>query len=249
MKLPIEGRWLALIVVIASGFVGALILAARFVRLPATEPASTPARATTGRIGITRIEPRTDGGRFGDDALMDPDPLFLPTPFNASQPELPPFIRREPGTVSQPIGPAYAFAYEQTAISFPEVVTVPARPVDSLTYGQAQNSYDVFGRFSREEPPLPPRVAVIEVVEAKTGKVVLSSEIASLAMPLPALSSDWRPLELLAAVNETGLVGLPDLASSSGEPAVDSFFRSYLAKQFHLGERLPSGFYALRIGP
>jgi hypothetical protein len=247
MKLPIEGRWLALIVLIAAGFTAALIFAVRFVQLPVAQPRSLPP-ATNG-IGIARINPQTAGTRVSDDALLDPDPLFLPTPFNASQPELPPFIRREPGTVSQPIGPEYTFTYERAAIAFPEVVDVPARPLDSLTYGHVQNSYDVFGRFSREEAPLRSRLAIIEVVQAKTGKVVLSAEIAPPLLPVPALSADWGPLELLAAINETGLVGLPDLSRGSGVEAVDSFFRTYLAKQFHLGERLPSGFYALRIGP
>jgi hypothetical protein len=247
MKLPIEGRWIVLIALVAAGFLGALVFAVRFVQLPVTKQLVAPVTSTG--IGIARVDPYANRASLSDDALLDPDPLFLPTPFNASQPQLPPLIRREPGTASQPIAAKYAFAYEQAALSFPEVVSLPAQPIDSLTYGRVQNPYDVVGRFEREEAPLPSRLAVVEVVQVKTGKVVLSAEIAPVNVPLMVVNADWKPLELLAAVDATGLIGLPDLSRGSDVEAVDSFFRSYLAKQFHLGERLPPGLYALRVGP
>ena len=247
MKLPIEGRWLALIVLIATGFFGALVVVVRFVQLPVAVPAGPV--AASGGIGIARVDPQAGKTTWTDAALLDPDPLFLPTPFNASQPQLPPLIRREPGRASQPIPAKYAFNEQQASLSFPESVSVPERPVESLTYGRLQNAYDVAGRFAHEEKPLPPRLAVVEVVQAKTGQLFLSAEIAPLDVPATVATADWPPFELLAAVDVTGLIGLPIITRSSEVEAVDSFFRTYLAKQFHLGERLPPGFYALRVGP
>jgi hypothetical protein len=248
MKLPLEGRWLALIALIAAGFFGALAMLVRFVQLPATAPApAAPAR--TG-IGIARIDPERSGAASGADAaLLDPDPLFLPTPYNASQPRLPALIRREPGAASPPIPAKYVFSEQQAALAFPENVPLPERPVESLTYGKTQNTYDVVGRFAREEKPLAARFAVVEVLKAGTSRETFSAELTNGELPTAVATADWEPLELLAAVDVTGMVGLPVVSRSSGVEAVDSFFKNYLARQFHLGERVPPGFYRLRVGP
>ena len=253
MKLPLEGRWLWLAVAIAAVFAGALVLAVRFISLP-TPPAATSATNNTVErrvrgIGLAPMDGRAGSELQREQALLDPDPLFLPTEFNASQPRLPEIIRREPGASFQPVAAKYAFSYAEAPIAFPEVVTVPPRPVDSLTYGHEQNPYEVLGRFAREESPLPARLAIIEVVQASTGRVVLSTPLTTADAPPQVVTADWPPLELLAAVDVTGLIGTPVLTRKSGIEAVDKFFRSYLAKQFHLGERLPPGLYMLRVGP
>lgn len=247
MKLPIEGRWLALIALIAGGFVGALMLAVRFVRLP--EPVKPTLPRITSGIGLAPTGVSVEGATLREQALLDPDPLFLPTGYNASQPKLPELIRREPGTAFQPVLPNYTYTPAIAEITFPDVVTVPAKPVDSLTYGHLQSPYEVLGRFGKEEIPLSPRLAMIEVVQMRTGRVVLSAPVIPQDTPPFFSSADWAPLELLAAVDRTGLIGLPGLSRGSGVESVDSFFRSYLAKQFYLGERLPPGFYTVRVGP
>jgi hypothetical protein len=248
MKLPLEGRWLALIVLVSACFFAALVFLVRFIQLPAAAPSpTTPAR--TG-IGIARVDPERNGALAGADAaLLDPDPLFLPTPYNASQPRLPALIRREPGAASQPIAAKYVFSEQQATLTFPESVPIPALPVESLTYGKLHNAYDVVGRFAREEKPLPPRLAVVEVLKAGTGQEAVSAEVAPEVVPQAVLTADWEPFELLAAVDVTGIVGLPAVTRSSGIEVVDSFFKSYLAREFHLGERVPPGFYRLRVGP
>src|SRR5688572_7042304 len=106
MKLLLEGRWLWLAVVIAAVFAGALMLAVRFVSLPTPTPApatkNTPERRARG-IGLAPMDGLAGSELQREQALLDPDPLFLPTEFNASQPRLPEFIRREPGASFQPV--------------------------------------------------------------------------------------------------------------------------------------------------
>jgi hypothetical protein len=246
MKMPLEGRWLALAVVLAGVFTGVLMLAVKFVSLPTPPPAKARA-PRSGGIGIAPTDSATGSALLKEQALLDPDPLFLPTQFNASELRLPELVRREPGATFQSVSAKYAYTLAEAPIAFPEPVVIPAQPVDSLSYGRTQNMYDVLGRFDREESALPARFAVIEVVQTKTGRTVLSAPLAE--GPALLAASDWRPLELLASVDATGLIGLPVLARGSGVEAVDTFFRSYLAKQFRLGERLPPGFYSVRVGP
>jgi hypothetical protein len=248
MKLPLEGRWLGLAAVIAAGFVGALLVAVRFIRLPAPESDPNSATPRTGGLGIASVTSNHPTALLREQSLLDPDPLFLPTEFNASQPKLPALIRREPGATFQQVASKYTFFVAQAQIVFPEPVALP-EAVDALNYGEIHNPYESLGRFNRDEQVLPERQAFIEVVSSKTGRIVFSAPVSAPGAPAQLATADWRPLELLAAVDATGLIGSPVLSRGSGIELIDSFFRSYLAKQFHLGERLPPGFYALRVGP
>jgi hypothetical protein len=248
MKLPLEGRWLALAAAVFLAFVGILVVAVRFVTLPSPQTQKL-SEQKAGGIGLAPAASSANSALLRERSLFDPDPLFLPTQFNASQLRLPADIRREPGANFVPISAKYAFAERAAPIAFPEAIAVPAQPAESLSYVRDQNLYDVLGRFNREEAPLPGRLAFIEVVEARTGKMVFSTAVNLASAPTQLTSADWRPLELLAAVDSTGTIGLPVVARGSGVEDVDKFFRSYLAKQFHLGERLPPGFYSLRVGP
>jgi hypothetical protein len=246
MKLPLEGRWLGLIAAVAVVFTGGLMLAVRFIQLPKREVRQAP--VTTG-IGIARLDGKAARAILKEQDLLDPDPLFLPTSLNASQPELPALIRGEPGTAFPLVSPKYAYTSATAEILFPEVITIPERPVEALTYGRTESSYALMGRFARVEEPLAARRAVVEIVRAKTGEVVLTQALNPPESPAVLVTADWRPLEMLAAVDVTGIIGVPVLSQTSGIEAVDSFFRSYLAKQFHLGERLPPGLYLVRVGP
>jgi hypothetical protein len=201
-------------------------------------------------LGGINIASGTESGALRkEQSLFNPDPLFLPTAFNASQPRLPSLVRREPGASFQPMSAKYTYTVAEAQIRFADPVIVPARIVDALDYGGVQNPYEVFGRFSRDEPALPARQAIIEVVQTRTGRIVLSVPVNEPDAPSMLASADWRPLELLASVDVTGLTGAPVLARGSGVEVIDTFFRSYLAKEFRIGDRLPPGFYALRVGP
>jgi hypothetical protein len=247
MKLPLEGRWLALIALVALVFVGGLMIAVRFVRLPEVEKLAV-GPAETG-LGIAVLDAEEDSARLEEQALFAPDPLFLPTPYNASELAVPELRRREPGAAFAPGSAKLTYSVDAATIPFPEVFPMPARAVDSLIFGKRDGLYPVLGRFATEEPALPARMAFIEVIQSKTGRTVYSAALTIDDAPEAIRSANWRPLELLTTVDASGMIGLPVVASGSGVASIDSFFRSYLAKAFHLGERLPPGFYILHVGP
>ncbi len=246
MKSPLEGRWLALIAVLVAGFLGMLVVGVRYVRLPEVAP---PAARPGASVGIVRVDPAVGDDFLSDQSLLDLDPLFLPTRYNASQLDLPDVLRREPGAAFQEIGAKLTYSNEGTRIAFPDVIALPKSAAEVIRYGSEQDVFDGLARFNRPEAALPQRVAVLEVVQTKTGRVVLSAPLTPAQTPRAVASGDWEPLEFMAAVDVTGLVGVPRLWSGSGVEAVDVFFRNYLAGPFHLGERLPPGFYTLRVGP
>ncbi len=249
MKLPLEGRWLGLVALIAILFAGALVLAVSYVSLPELAPVEKSPSQRIGGIGIASVGGSTSGGSADDSALLDPDPLFLPTEFNASQLRLPAVVRREPGTSLQAASAKFEYAEAGAPIRFPDPVAVPAGPVEALAYDRALNPYEVFGRLKHAYGPVSERVAIVEVVQVTTGRTILSVPLTIASAPSQVLASDWMPLELIAAADATGLIGQPVLSRGSGVEAVDAFFKIYLTRRFHLGERLPPGFYSLRVGP
>lgn len=246
MKAPIEGRWLALMTVLAGAFAVLLVVAVRFVRLPGLP--EQPTRPGTG-IGIIRLDPTAEGDGVSDQALLDPDPLFLPTRYNASQLELPGLMRREPGAAFQAIDAKFAYSNAAAGIPFPDTMTLPEQPVEVIRYGRERDPFDGLGRYRRTEMPLTARVAVLEVVETASGRVVLTAPLSPATVPRAVTAGGWEPMELMATIDVTGLVGVPKMWRNSGVDAVDVFFRNYLAGAFHLGERLPPGVYILRVGP
>lgn len=246
MKIRIEGRWVAVTLLVIVGFAGIAALAVRFVRLPAS-PAK-PAVNERKAIGIGPLGGGEGGAVLNDQMLLDPVPLFVPTQWNSSQPEIPELTRREPGAAFQPFSASYNYSEAKSGIGFTEI-PVPSSPVAALAYGRPANPFAVWGRLARDEQPLPARSALLEVIHAQSGRVVLSTPLTPANPPDILKTSDWQPLELIATVDAAGMVGAPQLTQGSGIDAVDNFLRGYLSKQFHLGERLPSGFYTLRVGP
>jgi hypothetical protein len=243
-----QGNTLWIAIAIAAVLVALVVLAATMVRLP--KPATgNPANPPTSSVNIARADPKG-----GDIALMqqvelyDPKPLFLPTAINNSDPELPAGLRREPGAAFRSFLPQYAFdEYDMKKVTFAEPVRVPDDPVQALSVGKVPNPFYAFGRINYPYKPLAARQAFIEVQQTKTGRTVLAFPVsADQSERLPAV--DWKPLEMLIAIEAAGLVGEPTVVTSSDFEAVDNYFRMYVAKQFRLGARLAPGVYALRIG-
>jgi hypothetical protein len=96
--------------------------------------------------------------------------------------------------------------------------------------------------------PLRPRTAILEISEVGTGRVVQVPNIGS-GIVLPAGQTEWQPAEFLVCVTTEGLLGRPVETVSSDVEDVDAFFRDYLEKTLHLGERLTPGMYRVVIGP
>jgi hypothetical protein len=243
-----QGNTLGIAVAIAAVVVALMILAATKVRLPKSD--TKVPKPATASVAIARADPRGGSPALLEQVeLYDPKPLFLPTLINNSDPNLPAMLRREPGTVFQSFPAGYVFdEYEMKKVAFPEPITVPATPVEVLHTGEIANPFFTFGRINYPYTPLSKRLAFLEVMQARTGKTVL-------AVPLVAQKSDnlpggdWPPLEMMVAIETTGMVGEPTVTSGSGSDEIDDFFRAFLVKQFRLGSRLPPGFYTLRVGP
>lgn len=225
--------------------IAALILFAAFhVKLPKPE-LSRPAAASnsTPRIIVKRVEAGSETVE-----LFDKRPLFLPTEINGSDPALPASFRREPDHILQPIPAQYAFAEYEMKVALPEPIQTPTDAVQAMRVGDRPNPFFAFGRINFPYAPVSARLAQLEVLQAGTGRMVLSLPLsAGSEEKLPAV--DWQPLEMVVSVEAAGLVGEPTITSGSGFEEVDSYFRNFLLRQLHLGARLPPGFYTLHIGP
>jgi hypothetical protein len=242
-----RGNTLWIAIAVAAVLVVMVVFAIARVRLPkplaATTPVSKPAS-----VAIARADNKgASAALLQQVALYDPMPLFLPTAINSSDPGLPAQLRREPGNVFKTISPQLTFREYEMNIELPAPVAVPKDPLEALSTGETINPFFTFGRINYPYTPLPKRLAFIEVVQAKSGRTVLATPLnAGADNVLPAV--DWQPLEMMVAVETTGLIGAPMVTNGSGSEEVDDYFRAFVAKQFRLGARLPPGFYILRIG-
>ena len=176
--------------------------------------------------------------------LFDPTPLFIPTDRNYGQGQLPSRVVRQPGQVfgNYPAKPhfaesglaSYGSAIESSPDSLPEV----------LSRGN-EAPFAGFGQIDIPRKPLPQRVLNVEVKYITTGIIVLSQNITTLKLP----KSDFAPVEFIASVGTTGLLGEPMLTAGSGSDDLDATLRDYLSKELRLGERLAPGRYLVAVGP
>jgi hypothetical protein len=197
-------------------------------------------------VGLTRLDSGTTDEEVREQAeLFDPTPLFLPTRWNVQPQRLSVGVAREPGTAFAAFDPKLLFDKDALALNFPAVVATPARPVEALAVGTSPRPLLGLGRVERTVEPLAARGGFAEVSAAGTGEPVLAQALPGAATP----AGDWAPLEFLVAVNAMGLIGPPQLTLSSGNEAVDGYFRAFLAKNFRLGARLRPGVFRVCIGP
>ncbi|MDD3179957.1 MAG: hypothetical protein PHQ04_06340 [Opitutaceae bacterium] len=191
------------------------------------------------------------GGRAADQILkertefFDPTPLFYPTEKSYEQRELPASLRPQTGEVFEMFPEILSFGEQNIPVWGAASVQAPKRLTDVLAQG-AQAPFAGFEREDVQMPPLPERVAQIEVTALFDGKVVINQSISDEIKPP---RRDIEPVEFLVAINPAGFVG--ELMPTSGAAPEDvvNFFSDYLGKDFHLGLRLPPGTYRVMIGP
>jgi hypothetical protein len=100
------------------------------------------------------------------------------------------------------------------------------------------------GQIGAPKPTMPVRAGFLEVQDIKSGNKVLSQALTGIQPP----RHDYAPVEFVVIVDHAGLIGEPVLTSGSGWDEVDAFFRAYLVRVYHLGERLPAGRYRVVVG-
>jgi hypothetical protein len=209
---------------------------------------STKPRTTEQSTQITKVElaPKGDALLREEAELKDPTPLFLPTRWNAGDDALMMNAPREPGGSFQDYPPELTFGESQLKLEIPAHFELPSRPVDTFALEETNRALPGFGRTDAKIVQLPTRQGFIEVSAAGTGQVMIRQPILD---EKPTTDVTWQPLEFVIALDVAGVVGPPALTESSRVPAIDSFFREYVVKRLHIGERLEPGFYRISIGP
>jgi hypothetical protein len=100
------------------------------------------------------------------------------------------------------------------------------------------------GHIDLNKGALPVRAGYLEVRALDGSENIIEQPLTGFNVSRP----DFEPMEFLVVVSSSGLVGEPILTKSSGWEEVDAFFRGYLAKSYHVGERLPPGRYVVVVG-
>jgi hypothetical protein len=224
-----------------------VLLLFRLPPLPGSPESRMPAGSSAAPVGLVRLQDQEDRLLREDATLRDPTPLFLPTRWNAAENALTADARRGAG-LSSFGGYSAKLSFPETAVGLqlPAVVTVPARPAESLGAGQSTRPLQGLGETDEPAPSLEPRAAFIEVVTAADGHAVIAHPLRDARPPGEV---NWQPLEFLIAVDRSGVVRPPVLTTSSRFANVDAYFQEYLAKELHLGARLTPGFYRVCFGP
>lgn len=235
-------RWIWLIsITVALGVAGAAMF---LVELPRRQEFPKP--RVGGGLGLQRLEGNKSLAEQVE--LHDPRLLFLPTG-SSSQPGISARVTElELGSeLARSFPGKLAYADDSAAVEFPARVRVPARAADAIALGDPELLFLGMGRTGRVISAPPARTAYIEVVAADTGQRVSEVEGPIRDAKVPT-ASDWQPIEMLVVVDRIGLVAPPTISRTSTVDSVDSFFRDYLEKGLHLGEKLRPGSYLVTIG-
>jgi len=176
---------------------------------------------------------------------LNPEPLFLPTQWNAGEQPLPSELRRQPDQAFQSFEPQMTFSYNQLnpiisppAVAFEE----PIKALDLV----GMPKFATVGR--QEHTPISlDREAYIEVRRVGDGGMAHAGPLTG----LPSLIKEvpWAPVNFLIAINDAGMLGSPTIEIGSGSTEIDDIFRGFLESKYRLGERLSPGFYRVTVGP
>lgn len=223
---------------VAASIAGVIVLAvvAYLIRLPDGRP--TPSREAR-KPAFSLVDRVVIRGTM----LRDPTPLFLPTEFNSSSK---PYVPPEPGSAFGGFSPKYAFGELELRLHLPAASTVPESPAEGLADEPPGAPFLGFGRTDLNVEPLAPRGAYVEISDAGSGRKVFGEPVFGAH---PPSSAPWRPIEFMAAVDASGLVGPLVLTTHSGVAEVDAYFGRYLADVVRVGQRLAPGFYRISVGP
>ena len=216
------------------GVIG-LSLLAYHVRLPEPRIAGQP----TAHPSVGLVDPVVIQGTM----LRDPTPLFLPTEFNSSRKD---YRAREPGGAFSGFAAKLTFSESELTLHLPPAVAVPDAPADALAGSPPGAPFLGFGRTDMDVELLAPRGAYVEIVDSGSGRRVFARPLMDAHPPSAA---PWKPMEFMAAVDPSGLVGPLVLTVHSDVAEVDAYFGRFLAENLRVGQRLEPGFYRICVGP
>jgi hypothetical protein len=242
-----SGNWWFAVVVSLPLVLGAMLL---FSLRRSPEDTSTPVRQPDplieSPVGLTRLAQEEEGNLVAAEAhYLDPTPLFLPTEWNAGQNILPSNILRDPGQMFQDYPSRLVYAEEGLDLRFPDHMQVPVKSEDTIAIISDRTQFQGVGRGDVEPAKLAARSGYVEISLINTGERVLAQPVPDAVVP----DGNWRPMELMGAVDAAGLVGRLAFVQSSGVVEVDAFYRDYLEETLLIGTRLKPGFYRFSVGP
>ena len=175
---------------------------------------------------------------------FDPSPLFFPTDWNFGQGALRERLKRQPGQIFGSEVPKFIFGEPNIKSYSSEPVTLTGNLADVVSSGNEAPLAGI-GEKDLKASALSGRAGFLEITSLRDGKTIMARPLGE----IPGLQGDLVPLEFLVAVSSAGLVADPVLMTGSGREELEVFLRTYLAKTFHVGERLSPGMYRILIGP
>ncbi|HEY5552280.1 MAG TPA: hypothetical protein VIK52_10345 [Opitutaceae bacterium] len=176
---------------------------------------------------------------------LNPEPLFMPTEWNAGVQPLPAELRRQPDQAFQSFDPQMTFSSNRLDPVFTPPNVAPEEPLRALDMGGSPR-FATIGRIESTPVSLE-REAFIEVRRVGDGGLVHTGPLSGL--PATIREVPWAPIRFLIAVNEVGLVGSPMVEVGSGNTEVDAAIQGFLGSEYRLGNRLIPGFYRVTVGP
>ncbi|MDR1280858.1 MAG: hypothetical protein LBK99_08550 [Opitutaceae bacterium] len=230
------------------------------------ERAGTPSRPPP--LLTLRLRGEGDAPALRDQiALLDPTPLFLPSPLSSAY-LVPP---RETDGGDEGVA-AFGqepplFVYTTNALNLPLNLPLPGRPplpADARAWLASHPAPDPYRGLGQRDAsdfggtafnaPLPERLAAVEAANASDGRVVARFDIrrdpGAEATPFPPGAEDsWEPAAFLIKVEPAGLVGMPQVIKSTGNAGRDEWLAGYLAGTAFPGAWLSPGFYEVTVGP
>ncbi len=237
--------WMA---VLGVALLGAIVISVSHVQLPSVPTQVAKRKAT--QITVTKLRETPANAAINEQAsLLDPTPLFLPTPYNTSLPEVKLASRRDLGSELKSFPPRLTNPDTALPLSSDWPIALPAATADVLNLGVEPNPYQGLAQTPALSQPLPARAALIEFVDLYDGRPIFAQEELSWEKLGELSPAELKPLELLIKIQETGIVGTPIVVLSSGSAKVDQIFRKYVSQIARLGHRISPGIYKLRIGP
>ena len=175
--------------------------------------------------------------------FMDPTPLFFPTEWNFGQRPLNEGRMRQPGQLFGSFDPQWTGIEEQIASYGIDATAAPERLSDVLVQGN-EAPFAGMGQIDIQRSTLPVRAGYLEIRKLGESENAIEQSLTGIQLPRP----DFAPMEFLVVIGSSGLIAEPILLSGSGWDEVDNFFRIYLARSYHLGERLSPGRYRVLVG-
>lgn len=175
--------------------------------------------------------------------LMDPTPLFFPTEWNYGQRPLSDRQVKQPGQVFGSFDPKWTVPEQNLPPFGLEASPVPEKLSDVLAQGSGA-PFAGMGRIDIHESTIPARAGFLEIRRLGDNEYVVYQSIMGVKPP----RMDHAPVEFLIVVGSGGIIGEPILTSGSGWDEVDSFFRAFLVRSYHVGERLAPGRYRVVVG-